>query len=210
MWKPSTAYVSRRLLRDATRAFRLLLRGALSAGLCGCALAGTAWAQRQALPPGPMQERARELCLACHDARIILQQRLDQRAWTKVIDKMIRWGTPVAPEEREALIDYFAQHFGLRELHAGRAVLAEAPGAEKVREACLSCHDAGVIVEQKLDRRGWARVVERQIRWGAAVRPEDHELIINYLAKNYPAATEPAETPRREQAPAPPKRKEER
>jgi len=161
--------------------------------------AGAARGQRLGLPPGPMQEKARDACLGCHDARIMVQQRLDRKSWAKNFDKMIRWGAPVAAEDKEALINYFATHFAPAEKPAN-APLADAAGVEKVRAACLSCHDAAAFTSLKLDRRGWTSVIDRQIRWGAKVRAEDREAILNYLATNYgtsPAPAAPKKSPGR-------------
>jgi len=63
------------------------------------------------LPPGPMQARATTSCLECHEARIILQQRLSKAAWTKEVDKMIKWGAVVDSNDRDALIDYLSTNF---------------------------------------------------------------------------------------------------
>ena len=63
------------------------------------------------LPPGPMQEKANTACLVCHDASIITQQRLTKEAWTKEVDKMIKWGSQIEPSDRQALIDYFSANF---------------------------------------------------------------------------------------------------
>ncbi|MFQ5926238.1 MAG: hypothetical protein ACE5MH_02260 [Terriglobia bacterium] len=164
-------------------------RSVAAVALCGGLWASGLWAQRESLPPGPMQVSARVACLFCHDAGIIVQQQLDRRGWGKVLDKMIGWGAPVAAEDREAMIDYFAQHFGPRVREPANAKLAAGRGAEKVRAACLSCHDAGIIVQQQLDRRGWAGTLDKMVGWGAAVRPEDREAILDYLATNYPAPT---------------------
>jgi hypothetical protein len=71
------------------------------------------WAQAPDLPPAPLQAKARTACTECHDAGIIVQQRLSRAAWTKEVDKMMRWGALVAPEDREAFIDYFATSFGV-------------------------------------------------------------------------------------------------
>ena len=65
-----------------------------------------------ALPPGPLQQKARTACLECHDAHIIVQQRLDKKTWTKEVDKMIRWGAVVDPKDRDAFIEYFSANFG--------------------------------------------------------------------------------------------------
>src|SRR6202795_3585344 len=63
------------------------------------------------LPVGPMQEKAVAACSTCHEARIIVQQRLSKPAWTKEVDKMIKWGAVVDPADREALIDYLSANF---------------------------------------------------------------------------------------------------
>lgn len=63
------------------------------------------------LPSGPMQEKARNACTVCHDSGIITQQRLGKEAWTKEVDKMIRWGTQLDAGDREALIDYLSTSF---------------------------------------------------------------------------------------------------
>jgi hypothetical protein len=64
------------------------------------------------LPPGPMQAKATTACMECHDARIILQQRLSKPAWTREVDKMMKWGALVDPTDRDALIDYLSANFG--------------------------------------------------------------------------------------------------
>jgi hypothetical protein len=63
------------------------------------------------LPAGSMQAKATTACLECHEARIILQQRLSKAAWTKEVDKMTKWGAIVEPGDRDALIDYLSSNF---------------------------------------------------------------------------------------------------
>jgi hypothetical protein len=63
------------------------------------------------LPAGPMENRARTGCTSCHDARIILQQRLSKTAWGKEVDKMMKWGAIVNPSDRNALVDYLSTNF---------------------------------------------------------------------------------------------------
>src|SRR5271163_3734869 len=63
------------------------------------------------LPAGPMQAKASTACLECHEARIILQQRLSKAAWAKEVDKMTKWGAVVDPSDRDALIDYLSTNF---------------------------------------------------------------------------------------------------
>ncbi len=63
------------------------------------------------LPEGPMAMKASTACTECHEARIILQQRLSKAAWTKEVDKMIKWGAVVDAGDRDALIDYLSTNF---------------------------------------------------------------------------------------------------
>ena len=63
------------------------------------------------LPVGPMQARAVTACAECHEARIIVQQRLSKAAWTKEVDKMVKWGAVVEPQDRDTLIDYLSGNF---------------------------------------------------------------------------------------------------
>jgi cell division septation protein DedD len=64
------------------------------------------------LPSGSMQAKATTSCLECHEARIILQQRLSKAAWSKEVDKMIKWGAVVDANDHDALIDYLSANFG--------------------------------------------------------------------------------------------------
>src|SRR5271166_71301 len=63
------------------------------------------------LPAGAMQAKATTACLECHEARIILQQRLSKAAWTKEVEKMVKWGAVVDANDRDALIDYLSLNF---------------------------------------------------------------------------------------------------
>jgi len=67
--------------------------------------------QAPSLPPGPMQGKATTACTECHEARIILQQRLSRAAWVKEVDKMIRWGALVNAKDHDALVDYLSANF---------------------------------------------------------------------------------------------------
>jgi hypothetical protein len=64
------------------------------------------------LPAGPIEAKATTACLECHEARIIVQQRLSRAAWTKEVEKMTKWGALVNPSDRDALIDYLSANFG--------------------------------------------------------------------------------------------------
>jgi hypothetical protein len=68
-------------------------------------------AQSPELPPGPAQAKVRTACLECHDASIIVQQRLSKPAWIKEVDKMIKWGALVEAADRDSFIDYLSTNF---------------------------------------------------------------------------------------------------
>jgi hypothetical protein len=58
-----------------------------------------------------MQAKATTACTECHEARIIVQQRLSKAAWTKEVDKMMKWGAVVDAGDHDALIDYLSANF---------------------------------------------------------------------------------------------------
>jgi len=55
----------------------------------------------------------RNACLACHEEDMIRQQRLTRIQWGREIDKMVRWGSPVKPEDRGGILDYLSANFGI-------------------------------------------------------------------------------------------------
>ncbi|MGH9499171.1 MAG: hypothetical protein ACRD3L_08500 [Terriglobales bacterium] len=86
---------------------RLVVAVFLSA-LCGLPLV---LAQSPELPAGPAQAKVTTACLECHESRIIIQQRLSKGAWTKEVDKMIKWGALVDPADRNSFIEYLSANF---------------------------------------------------------------------------------------------------
>ena len=84
------------------------------------------------LPSGPMAEKAATACTECHETRIILQQRLSKPAWTKEVDKMIKWGAVVDPNDHDALIDYLSTNFSPdRPQYAPQRTSSEKNSAQK-------------------------------------------------------------------------------
>jgi hypothetical protein len=68
-------------------------------------------AQSPDLPPAPIQAKVQTACTECHDSHIIMQQRLSNKAWAKEVDKMIKWGALVDPNDRNTFIDYLSTNF---------------------------------------------------------------------------------------------------
>ena len=68
-------------------------------------------AQLQDLPAAPIQAKVRTACNECHDSSIMVQQRLSKAAWTKEVDKMIKWGALVDTADHDAFVDYLSTNF---------------------------------------------------------------------------------------------------
>jgi hypothetical protein len=83
--------------------------------LAGCWLCSLPPLRAQApeLPSGTMQAKVTTACTECHESRIILQQRLTKAAWTKEVDKMIKWGAVVDAGDRDAFVSYLSSNFPL-------------------------------------------------------------------------------------------------
>ena len=139
-------------------------------------------ATAQQLPAGAGLDVLNKRCVSCHDADIISSQKLSLTGWTRSVDKMVRWGATITPEERDVLHKYLADHFGPQPMAAHASTDA---GAATYRRACLSCHDADIIEQQKLTPAGWTRTVEKMMRWGATVADADKQPLVGYLAARY-------------------------
>lgn len=63
--------------------------------------------------------------------------------------------------------------------------LPETKGVEIVRDKCISCHEADLIVSQKLSKQGWTKEVDKMIRWGADVKDTEKEPLVEYLATHF-------------------------
>jgi len=61
-------------------------------------------------------------------------------------------------------------------------------GKELVENNCESCHGLDVIVAQHSTRDGWASIVDYMVSRGASGTPAEIATIVDYLAKNFPAA----------------------
>lgn len=141
--------------------------------------------QTSTLPPGKGVELVVEKCTTCHEADLIVQQRLTHLGWGKEVDKMIRWGTVATSAEKEIIVDYLASHFG-SEKDSTQVVSSTAErGLAIFQEKCLTCHEADLTEQQRLTSSGWKREVEKMIRWGATVKDDEKEPLVTYLAQQF-------------------------
>lgn len=141
----------------------------------------------QTLTAGPGADVFTSRCVICHESDIVTSQKLSLTGWTNSVNKMVRWGSQITPEERAVLQPYLAMHFGPKPAasHTATAASAEA-GAATYQRACLSCHDADIISQQKLNKTGWTNSVNKMVRWGATVAEAEKESLIDFLAGQFP------------------------
>ena len=145
----------------------------------------------QSPPAGAGLDVLNRRCLSCHEADIITSQKLSLTGWTRSVDKMVRWGASITPEEREVLQPYLAAHFAAKPVasHASTAGLpagaSAQAGAATYKRACLACHEADIIEQQKLTAAGWTRSVEKMMRWGANVPEAEKASLVDYLASRF-------------------------
>ena len=71
-------------------------------------------------------------------------------------------------------------------------------GKSQTEAACLRCHSADMLVQQRLTEKQWTATVEKMMRWGATVTDADKPAIIAYLIRSFgtantytPAKTKP-------------------
>ena len=57
--------------------------------------------------------------------------------------------------------------------------------AQRMASCAGSCHGPSIIAQQRLDRTGWSREVDKMIGWGAEVSAAEKDIFINYLAASF-------------------------
>ncbi len=55
----------------------------------------------------------------------------------------------------------------------------------QVKNACIGCHGEDMIAGQKLTRPQWEREIDKMTRWGAPVKSEDRDAIIEFLLRHF-------------------------
>jgi len=68
--------------------------------------------QFKQLPNGPGKAEVEAACYQCHAADLLAQQRLTEKQWTASVEKMVRWGATVPPEQKDVIVRYLARHYG--------------------------------------------------------------------------------------------------
>lgn len=139
------------------------------------------------LPEGPGRQAVYFNCTACHSLRQFTQQRLPREEWDQLLHTMVEKNGmhPMQPWARRLILNYLATHFRPEEdLWQG---LPEGPGREIVFSLCQACHSLALVKQQGLDRETWHETLEWMVEEQGmpALDPENLELALDYLAKNY-------------------------
>jgi cytochrome c2 len=50
-------------------------------------------------------------CVMCHSVEIAVQQRFGPQGWSDTLDRMIKYGAPIPPEDKRQLVAYLLRHF---------------------------------------------------------------------------------------------------
>jgi len=56
---------------------------------------------------------------------------------------------------------------------------------EGYQAACFGCHDEQMMKQQRLTSAQWDREINKMTGWGAQIKPEDREAILNYLSGRF-------------------------
>ena len=143
-------------------------------------------AQGPALPASAGVEVAQGKCIGCHEADLIVSQRLSPAGWDREVAKMERWGPTLTADERPRLVGYLTRQFGLRPAVSHDAA-AVAAGEAVFKEACRMCHDDDLSEQQRLSAAAWGREVDKMVRWGAKVSAEEKPALVAYLTSRWGA-----------------------
>ncbi|NML18726.1 quinohemoprotein amine dehydrogenase subunit alpha [Azohydromonas caseinilytica] len=143
-----------------------------AAGLLAALGAGPAWSAESVLSG---QDLINTKCVACHAAQgenrwfRISDGRRTPEGWDMTVVRMeYAHGVKLSTEERQAVVKYLADNFGLapQETQDRRYILERrpnflerAPASQVVADTCTRCHSAARIELQRRTPQDWGRLV---------------------------------------------------
>jgi competence ComEA-like helix-hairpin-helix protein len=69
--------------------------------------------------------------------------------------------------------------------------LPDGPGKAETEKLCRGCHEVARSISLRQDREAWAATVQKMVSLGMKGSDADMQLVVDYLAKNYPADAVP-------------------
>ncbi len=70
--------------------------------------------------------------------------------------------------------------------HQGQA-MPDGPGKVEATKLCKGCHELEKSFSVRQDKAGWQQTLEKMVSYGMKAKDEDLSLVLEYVAKNYPA-----------------------
>lgn len=70
-------------------------------------------------------------------------------------------------------------------LYAQDDPLPDGEGKKVVQKLCLDCHGPENIVNKKLTKAGWEKVIDEMVKMGANGTDDEFATIVAYLTKNF-------------------------
>ena len=99
---------------------------------------------------------------------------------TALVIVLVLTAVAAAPKKRTVSYDAALPSLGTK-FHS----LPAGAGKELAEAACLRCHSADMLVQQRLTEKQWTATVEKMMRWGAVVMDDDKAPLITYLTKHF-------------------------
>ena len=142
----------------------------------------------QDLPEGQGRNLLEVSCTSCHNLDRVKRMRTDKESWQQIIQAMRdkRDGAVLSDEDVTTMLDYLVKNQG-----PANAAPAAAPADAEIKQtlvmACASCHGLDLIEGKRLDKKGWTDIVQGMVAMGAVLSDAQAVIVIDYLAKTYPA-----------------------
>ncbi|MDX1983039.1 MAG: helix-hairpin-helix domain-containing protein [Bryobacteraceae bacterium] len=70
---------------------------------------------------------------------------------------------------------------------AAQPQFPEGPGKEETLRLCKGCHELERSISKRQDRAGWQATMTKMLAFGTKGTSEEHQLIVEYLTKHFPA-----------------------
>jgi DMSO/TMAO reductase YedYZ molybdopterin-dependent catalytic subunit len=67
----------------------------------------------------------------------------------------------------------------------GEPATADTPYPDGYKAACFGCHDEHMMRQQRLTGAQWDREINKMTGWGAPIKAEDRDAILNYLSSRF-------------------------
>src|SRR5579864_7519044 len=65
--------------------------------------------------------------------------------------------------------------------------LPDGPGRAELEKMCKQCHELARSISLRQDRDGWSTTMAKMVAFGMKGSEQELNLIVDYLAKHYPA-----------------------